>query len=346
MGSESELRSKIRADLPAEVFLKKPMRALLVIPLGGTIVLGSVILVAFPLPWYVALLSSLLIGNFYASLMVLAHEIGHGATVHSCRIQDLCLYLACWMYWISPHLWRIWHNQIHHPYTNVEGRDPDSFGTLEEFLHHSSLVQFSVKFAPGSGHWFSVFSLFFFFTGLAQSVLWMQSKRVPGFERLRRRRAILESALMAASWVILCIMLGPRASFFVVIIPILMANFVLMSYGFTNHALRPLTDTRDTLSTTMSVTTFRFLDFIHFNNSYHVEHHLFPAVCSSYYPLIRQSLRRHAGDRYMSPPHWWALLVLFRTPRYYKDAQTLIEPLSGRIVKIVDVETMLVEMMT
>ena len=343
MVNERELKSKIRADLPAEAFLKKPMRALLVIPLVGIILAGSTILIVVPLPWYAALLGSLLIGNFYGSLMFLAHEIGHSATVSSRRKQDLCLYFACWIYCLSPHLWRIWHNQVHHPYTNMVGRDPDNFGTLEEYLRTTPFHRFFHKFAPGSGHWFSVSFLFCFFTLQAQGVLWTHSKVMPGFERLHRRRAVLDSVLMATFWVIVCILLGTRNALFVVIIPMLIANFVIMSYIVTNHMLRPLTEARDTFSTTLSVTTYKLLDLLHFRFSYHVEHHLFPAMCSSYYPLVRQSLRRHVGDQFMAPPHWWALFVLFRTPRLYKDSHTLIEPYSGRRVTLADVETMLAE---
>jgi fatty acid desaturase len=342
--SESELRAKIREELPAEVFRKKPMRALFVVLLVGIILAVSVALITIPFPWYVELPGSLFIGNLYVSLMFIGHEIGHGATVSSRIKQDICLYFACGIFCLSPRLWRIWHGQVHHPNANMEGRDPDSFGTLEEFYRRSSFYRLSVKFAPGSGHWLGLCYTFIFFTLQAQAVLWMQSRRIPGFEHFNRGRAILDSALMAAFWVVVCIVFGPRATFFVVIIPMLTANFGLMSYIITNHMLRPMTEVRDTLSTTISVNTLKIFDILHFNFSHHVEHHLFPNVPGSSYPAIRQCLRRLVGDRYMSPPHWWAFLVVYRTPRIYENAQTLIEPYSGRKVRIVDVETMLLEM--
>jgi hypothetical protein len=49
-------------------------------------------------------------------------------------------------------------------------------------------------------------------------------------------------------------------------------------------------DGPDSLSTTMSVSTFRVVDWLLFNFSHHVEHHLFPSMSPRYYPLVRQSL--------------------------------------------------------
>ena len=344
MYSDSELRAKIRAELPAEAFLKKPRRALVVIPLLGCIVVGSITLLRVPLPWYIAFIISLLIGNLYGSLIMLAHEIGHGATVRSRQLQDMCLYCAGWIYCLSPHLWRIWHNQVHHPHPNIEGRDPDSSSSVEEFNRRTPMKRLFTKFAPGSGHGLSIIYLFVAFTFHVQAVLWIYSKRMPGFERLKRRRAVFESSCMALFWILVCIVTGLKGTLFVVLIPMLAANFIIMSYIFTNHMLRPLTDTREVLNTTMSVTTNKFLDLIHFNFSYHVEHHLFPAMCSSYYPLVRQSLQHHAKGYYMAPPHWWALLVLFRVPRLYDNKhQAFIEPYSGRHVALTEVEVMLTE---
>jgi fatty acid desaturase len=206
--TEHELKAKIRADLPPEAFRKRPARMLLVIPLTVSIFLGSVLIHLTALPWYVGLLGSFLLGHLYASLMFLAHEIGHGTTVRSRRLQDLCLYLAGWLFCLSPQLWRVWHNQVHHPFANMEGRDPDSFGTTEEFVRGSRLKRLSVKFAPGSGHPLSICYLLFAFTFHAQVVLWVQSRQMPGFGHLKHRRAIFDSIIMILFWTIVCASIG------------------------------------------------------------------------------------------------------------------------------------------
>src|SRR5258708_32953368 len=86
--SEAQLRMQIRADLPAEIFRRQPRRALLVIPIVAFLAAGSAALAIASPPWYIALPGAFVLGNAYVSLMLLGHEIGHGATVRSHRIQD------------------------------------------------------------------------------------------------------------------------------------------------------------------------------------------------------------------------------------------------------------------
>jgi fatty acid desaturase len=344
--TEAHLRSRIRADLPAEIFRRQPRRALLTIPIVGFLIAVSVALAVTSPPWYLALLGAFLLGNGYVSLMLLGHEIGHGATVRSHQLQDACLYFAGAIYCLSPHLWRIWHGQVHHPHANMDGRDPDNFGTLEAFENGSVMQRFMIRTAPGSGHWLSFFYPFLFFTFQALGVLLIKSRQIVGFQHLRRGQAIADTLGMAIFWIALCVLVGPSGALFIVIIPMLIANFGLMCYIITNHMLRPMTETKDILGTTISVTTVRFLDLIHFNFSHHVEHHLFPGTPSSSYPQIRKSLQRLAGDRYMAPPHWWAFVLAFRTPKLYESAQVVIEPTSGKRVMLADVETQLREMLS
>ncbi len=341
MNSDTLVKAKVRADLPPEVFVRRPMRCLLLIPLLGIVIGGSTALVMLPIPWYAALAVSVVVGNFYASMMFLGHEIAHGAIVRSRRLQNLLLYPGCAIFCISPYLWRVWHNCAHHAHTNRPDEDPDNFGTLENFLHSPPLTRSFTKTAPGSGHWLSAIYLFAFFTLQAQSVLWWKSRIMPGYRRLKRERAVVDSVLLATFWIGVSITTGLRGTLFVVVIPMLVANFVVLSYVVTNHMVRPLSDKTDTLSTTMSVTTFKLLDRIHFHFSHHVEHHLFPAMSSSMTPHVRHSLVQHFGDRYLAPPHWRALLMVYQTPRVYDGPQALIEPYSGRREEIPRVEATL-----
>src|SRR5918998_1007791 len=96
------------------------------------------------------------------------------------------------------------------------------------------------KVAPGSGHWLSATYLFAFFALQAQSVLWWKSRTMPGYGRLNRKRAVVDSVLLAAFWIGISIALGVRGTLLAVVIPMLVANFVVLSYVITNHMLRPL----------------------------------------------------------------------------------------------------------
>lgn len=339
--TEDSLRAKVRADLPAAIFAPKPLWSVLVIPIVGLIVAGSVMLAVAPPAWPLALLCSGLIGHLYASMTFIGHDITHGASIRPGRLRTLITYLTFAVYGVSPHLWLAWHHQAHHGQTNVIGRDPDNFGTLAEFRDSDRWTRLMLRFAPGSGHPVSALYLFLFFTLQGQGVLWTKSKQMPEFRNVRRRRVLTDTALLAAFWVMVAILAGPWGALLVVLIPMMVSNFVVMSYIVTTHMLCPMVPSRDTLRTSMGVTTNRWFDVLHFHFSHHLEHHLFPAMCSWYYPRVRESLRRHLGAAYLAPPHGRALRAIFTTPRLYDRFHTLVDPFTGRRVAVDAVQSSL-----
>jgi fatty acid desaturase len=251
------------------------------------------------------------------------------------------MYPGCAIFCLSPHLWRIWHNTSHHAHTNQPDEDPDTFGTLSNFLVSSRTTRSLVRRSPGSRSWSSVLYLFTFFTLQAQTVLWAKSRTLPGYKHLRRARAGIDSALLLVFWIAIGLMTGVRGALLIVLVPMLVANFVVLAYVVTNHMLRPLTDSGETLTTTMSVRTTRLLDRIHFHFSHHVEHHLFPRLPSSMTPHVRRSLMLHFGNEYLAPSHGLALLWIFRTPRLYDDFVTLVDPDLERRVDLRGLESSL-----
>ena len=340
---DRELRRAIRRDLPAALFRPRPWRALLVLPILAVIAGGTAAVIALPLPLAAAVPLSLAVGNAHASLLHFAHEVGHGATVRSRRLQDLILGLGLAIFLVEPGFWRWWHNRSHHGHTNEPDADPDSLGTVEAHERAGAWRRrLLLALSPSPGHWLSVFYLFFAFTVHGQNVLWWKSRTLPGFDRARRRRAGLYSLSLATGWAALAISAGPRGAILGVVIPMMIANLGVMAYIVTNHLLRPLSSVRDSLTTSMSVTAHPVLDWMHFHFSHHVEHHLFPAMASDGYPLVRRSLRRHAGDRYVAPPFGAALHAVFATPRLYGDATTLVDPRRGTRRSIAEVERVLV----
>lgn len=336
--SEVQVKAAIRSDLPPEVFRRRPLRCLYMVPLLAIVVLGSVATVALPVPWYLAAVLSIAVGNFHASMLFLAHEIGHGATVRTRWLQKALMYPGGAAFLLSPFLWHTWHNTSHHGYTNRADQDPDLFGTLDRFLTRPPLARSAVKAAPGSGYLVSAMYLFTFFTIQGQSVLWARWRELPGYGRLRRKRAVVDTGLFAAMWILIAVAIGSRGTLFAVVIPMAVANFVVLSYVVTNHMLRPLTDHTDSLGTAMSVTTFRVFDRMHFHFSHHVEHHLFPSMPTSMAPRVRASLVRCFGDRYLCPPHGSALRMVFRTPRIYDGPRLLVDPYRGARKDISPVE--------
>jgi fatty acid desaturase len=328
--SERELRIAIRRDLPAWLFRPRPWRALWAVPMVAAIAAGTWAVIALPLPLWAAIPLSIVVGNTYASLLHFAHEVGHGATVRTRWLQDVILALGLAIYWVEPTFWRAWHNRAHHGHTNEPDADPDSVGTVAAYERAGALhKRLLLALSPGPGHWLSVLYLFFTFNVHGQVVLWSKSRHQPGFDRLQRGRAGLYSLAVASAYVALGVASGWRGAILGVLVPTMIANLGVMSYIVTNHMLRPLSSERDSLTTSMSVTAHPVLDWLHFHFSHHIEHHLFPAMASDAYPRVRACLRQRVGERYFAPPFSRALIAIFRTPRLYADAVTLVDPVSG-----------------
>lgn len=189
--TDEDLRSAVRSRLPASVFVRQPWRLVHVAILFLAIVAcGWGAMVS---PWYIALPLALVAGHCYAAVMFFGHEVAHGAVVSSRRVQDLVLYFCCAPYCLSPKLWRVWHNGVHHAHANVPDRDPDHFGTLESYRKLGRWRRFVTSFAPGSGSPMSAFFLFLFFALQGQGVLWIDSAGNKDYASLNRNRAKLES---------------------------------------------------------------------------------------------------------------------------------------------------------
>lgn len=322
--TEAQLRDRIRRELP-HIFVPQPARAWAMLPLMAVALAATFTIIAFDLPWYAMLALAVVAGNNYGAGMLLGHECLHGSVVRQRWLQDALATVGLGTLLMSPSLWRVWHNIVHHGKTNNPMLDPDHFGTLRRYNQMKS-TRVVNWLAPGSGSPMSYFFMFYWLTFHTQIVLWISSKHLPQFQMLNRRRAVIETFAFLAFWLGVGWLAGPWKSLFAVLLPILFGNFVVMMYLSTNHFMRPLTITNDALDNTMSVETFPLFDRLHFYFSHHVEHHMFPRVSSKFYPELRVWLKREVPDRYVCPSHLTALSYLFRTPRVYLDSKTLIDP--------------------
>jgi fatty acid desaturase len=321
----ARLRQRLRDDLPASTFEARPLRVLWFVPLVVSAGVGMSILARVGTGVATTVGACVLVGNAYASMMLLAHEVMHGATVRSRSLQYALAWLGMAPFFVSPSLWRVWHNEVHHAHTNEFDRDPDIFAG--EALHASSpSSRLVLRVVPGSAGVLSLLFPFFWFCAHGQIVLWYLSRRMSGFERLRRRRAEVELAVMVLGWVALAVTIGLDRAPLAILAPMAVGNCLLMSYIATNHLLRPLVAESDPLRSSMSVRTLPLLDRLHFRFSHHVEHHLFPSMSGAGLPRVRSWLLRHVPDEYVCPSHARALVWLYKTPRTYRDATMLVDP--------------------
>lgn len=333
------IRSKVREALPSQVFEPQPLRGIMAIALIPVTITLFWTIIALSPPWYVCLGISLIIGEIFTVWGFIAHEALHGFIFRSEFGQNFLGYLGYVTFFISPLTWKFWHCQCHHGFTNFRDKDPDFIGTIESFSQQP-ITRLRALFTPGNHKWFSYIGLFCLFTLEGQYVLWFyevgtEVERKFGF---KRNRAKLETILIFGFWILLGITIGAKASLYTFIIPMLIGNFIYVSYILTQHLLRPTNNGQnDPLENTITVTINPALAFLHLHFGYHVEHHLFPSMCHNFGPQVSEVLRQYCGKEYISIPYLEALWLVFNTPRIHLDAQTLVNPYSGEQFTLSDV---------
>lgn len=334
--SAGKIRHAIRVELPPHVFHPQPERALIAAALFTAIVATDGVILTLAPFGAVDIALSLLSGALSASLFFLGHESCHGAILRRRWAQDLLAFPAFLIFLLSPTFWRSWHNKVHHVRTNSPDDDPDNFGTLASY-RQSRVVRLFATLTPGSGRRPTLLYFAVWFAVHAQVVLWYQSRRCRGFTTLNRRRAAVETFVMLVFWFALGMAVGAYGAVLVIVLPMMVANAIIMSYIATNHLLLPLNTTPNPLDDSMSVTTHPMLDRVHFNFSYHVEHHLFPTMSPKFAPLVRAKLQQFAPGRLLAPGHLAALQMVFQTPRMHDANGDLIDPSTERRVGLVEI---------
>jgi fatty acid desaturase len=278
--------------------------------------------------WPIVPLLSLAIGMSFAGITFLAHETLHGSVLRGRRSRYLIGWLGFAPFVVSPRLWSAWHNRVHHGHTNHPELDPDAYPTLETY-ERSRAVRVAMDLAPGNSRWTGVLPLFFGFSIHSGHML-LSACRCGFLTRTEHRRALLETALAIALWSALAINVGVVSFLFVYLLPLMLANAIVMGFILTNHTLSPMTPQNDPLLNSLSVTLPRALEWVTLGFGYHVEHHIFPSMSARHAPAVRALLRERWPGRYQSMSLPRALLRLHRTPRVYKAHDTVVDPRTNR----------------
>jgi fatty acid desaturase len=279
--------------------------------------------------WWIALGTVPLIGFSFAGLTFLAHEALHGAVVRGKRLRHLVGWVGFVAFMVSPRLWIRWHNQVHHAHAQEPEADPDAFPLLERYQRNTGERWVIDYFSVGRRRLRGVLTLLLGFT--FHSVHMLFSARRRGLlSPSEHRWAVAETLVGASIWVGVGFALGPAVFAVVYLLPLMIANSIVMAYILTNHSLSPLTKLNDPLVNSLSVTVPRFVDWLTMHFGFHVEHHIFPWMSTRHAKEVRALIQQRWPERYQSMPLHKALWALFRTARVYKDETTLIDPKTGK----------------
>ena len=326
--SQSAYVREIRPALPAEAFAPATSRIAFV-PVLLAVIAGAIIVIGARLvPWPFVPLVSLAIGAAFAGLTFVAHEAVHGGIVRSRTSRQIVGWIGFLPFTLSPRLWAAWHDRVHHANANAP-EDPDMYPTLDEYRGSRRIRFFVDAFALGGKRWRGVLSLVLGFS--VQSAHQLVVARRRGFlDRRAYRLALAETLASVAVWAVIAAVVGFVPFLFVYVLPLVVANVIVMSFILTNHGLSPRVAINDPLVSGLSVTAPRWVEWLTLQFGYHVEHHLFPAMSSRHARSVRDVLRAKWPGRYQSMPLRRALGALHRTARIYKDAVTLVDPRTGR----------------
>lgn len=317
-----------RKKLPASMFEPVPSRFLYLLGFMATAITALSLISISEAPWYLKAFLGFVAGSCIGGMSFFSHELLHGSVVRSRKLQDIIGFFCFMPYFISPTFWRFWHNHLHHGNTQAIIADPDAFPTLRIFKQ-SKFSQNIFPYTPGSGHKRSYFYFFFWFSFHAFfSQVYLRSRNGQ-FDRMNHRKVTIEFIGQIVIWSTFLYWLGPQNLIYTFVIPFMAQNYVATSYTATNHNLSPLTKTNDPLVNSLTVTGPKWIEWLHLNFGYHVEHHICPTVSPKHAKAIHALLKEDFPQKYKHMKKSTALAMLYKTSRIYKNTKTLIHPVTG-----------------
>ncbi|MDD7795291.1 fatty acid desaturase family protein [Clostridium sp. 'White wine YQ'] len=319
--------SKIIPELPKKVFKTVPTRLLGGLAYAVVIITGILLIVLTKMNLISNFMISIILGFSFAAMGFLGHEILHGSVVKTVWLKNFLGAIAFFPLSVGPKLWVKWHNMNHHAYTQNEEKDPDAWMSLEKYLKRPFIILI-YKIPLQLRSLFSFISLSITFTIHSTR---MFVEYIIDIKEKGKLTLWVQFIVPWTVWIGLLFYVGVTKWTFIYLLPAMIGNFIVMAYISTNHRLNPLVDINDPLINSLSVRVPKWIDILHFNFSYHTEHHLFPRMNPKYYPLIKQHILKHWPERYNEMSLSSALISLWKTPRIYYKEVNLIDPEKGKI---------------
>lgn len=342
---------ELRPLLPAAAFRPDPDRLPLVLINLAILGLGwgmasrldqwPHVLVPFFLPF------ALVMGNAVIVLLFATHDLMHGSAIRGQGLRRLVGVLGLAMLWMPPTLWNAVHNREHHGHTN-DFSDPDRSyleqqpATWGKRIQHAFVPSDEVTpvgLVLGMANAWCVHNVRTLVSVLLGHRFRAAATAVPApfrVSRRERRAIVLELVLITAfhALVIAGIGLHPLRLLLGYFLPLWLGYAGAMAYIYTNHMLCPLAEENNPFANTVSLRLPGLLDLLHLNFSHHVEHHIFPGMNTSYYPMLRRILLERYPEHYQLLDGREAWHRLLTTPRHYRDGETLVNWRGDRAVSL------------
>ena len=319
---------EVRPLLPDSAFAPARSRALWIPVHYAIIALLGWALATHRVPWPLWPVVSIVIGCCMAGVTFVGHEALHGGVVRGRMLIRVVGWFGFLPFAVSPQLWMAWHNRVHHNHCGQPGIDPDMYPTLAEYKTQRAARIMADHFGLGRKRLTGAASLLFGFTGQSLQMLF-KAKQTGMLRSHLHHRAILETLMGLSVWTAVAFLVGPLAFAFVYLLPLVVANTIVMAFIMTNHNLSPLSPVNDPLVNSLSVTLPRALEWLTLDFGFHVEHHLFPTMSTRHGRLVREALRARFPERYQALPLSTAIRRLHGTARVYRDDITLTDPNTG-----------------
>lgn len=335
---QSEYAKKLRPFLPKEAFL--PDRSKIVILMINIMILVLGWAIASELDrwtWYflpLYLLLALLMGNSIVVLLFSTHDLMHSSAIRPPHLRRLVSLLGLTMLWMPPTLWMVVHNREHHNHTNSVAdpdrnylyQQPNTWGKWIQEKFVPSLEVHPLGLCLGMAMAWGVHT----FRNLTSVLLFNQKtvNYVPAAFTVSPKE---RTAIAGELFVMVCLHLSilyslqfhPLKLVLGYFLPISIGYAGVMFYIYTNHMLNRMTAVNDPLINSISLRVPKLFDVLHFNFSYHTEHHIFPGLNSDYYPQVQRLIQEHYPTRshyVLSARDAWRYLL--QTPRHYRDETT------------------------
>jgi len=337
---QSVYAKKLRPLLPSEAFKPDASKVGILLINLAILMLGWGIAAHLD-RWPVYLLwlylpLALIMGNSIIVLLFSSHDLMHGSVRKKSRLTYLISFIGLSMWFMPPTQWKSLHNLVHHNNTNSL-EDPDRNYLYQQPLTWGKWIQ--NLFVPSlevHPFWLTV--------GMAGSWVVHNFRNLTSVLLFNNKSVDYVPAAFTVSpkdrWAIACECLGILAIHFSILfylgfhplklaigylLPLAIGHAGGMFYIFTNHMFCRMTEVNDPLINSVSLRVPKIFDLLHFNFSYHTEHHIFPSLNSDYYPAVQELLKIHYPGRMNLVDAGEAWRLLRTTPRHYKDEVTFTD---------------------